>query len=219
VPQWLNFVIYPFISGAFLFAGVALGFAGTAAGFLVRKRAAKAMSNIAAITGALLVLLSAAPLPLWLYGLWFAVFAVCFILANIKARRKHWVLGIFLVMSVLVVALEIPCHLSPAIPYPNSGTVYIVGDSLSIGADRQELNWPEQLGALAGLPVRNHAFGGAKVGSAQTNAERIGDDAALIILEIGGNDLLYGTPIPEFETSLRDHAGNGGPALVSGGVA
>lgn len=203
MPQWLNAIIYPFINGDMLFAGVALGCAGTDARFLVKKRAAIAMSNIAAITGALLVLLSAAPLPLWLYALLFTVFVVCFVLVNIKARRKYWALAILLVVSVLVVALEIPYHLSPTTPYPNSGTVYTVGDSLSMGADRQELNWPEQLGALAGLSVRNHAFGGAKVASAQTNAERIGDDAALIILEIGGNDLLYETPIPEFEASLR----------------
>lgn len=203
MPQFLNVVTYPFISGQMLFAGIALALAGTVIGFVARRRAVKAGANIAALTGALLVLVSAAPLPFWLYGLWFIAFAGCLVLANTRARRKHWVLGALVAVTMLLVALEFPRQLSSAIPYPDSGTLYTVGDSLSIGADRQELNWPEQLGALAGLPVRNHAFGGAKVASAQGNAERIGGDAALIILEIGGNDVLYGTSIPDFETSLR----------------
>jgi acyl-CoA thioesterase-1 len=55
----------------------------------------------------------------------------------------------------------------------------------------------------AKLKVRSFSFGGAKVESALDNARRINQNDALVILEIGGNDLLSGTSIPKFRQDLE----------------
>jgi len=59
------------------------------------------------------------------------------------------------------------------------------------------------LGELVQRKVRNFSFGGAKVESALANAERITQADALVILEIGGNDLLAETSIPKFQEDLE----------------
>jgi acyl-CoA thioesterase I len=92
---------------------------------------------------------------------------------------------------------------SPKIPLPTGGMLFVVGDSLSIGADPPGKNWPDLLGDLTGLKVRNLSFGGARVASALDSALRINQDDSLVILEIGGNDLLGGTSIPAFREDLE----------------
>ena len=91
----------------------------------------------------------------------------------------------------------------PKIPLAKSDTLFVVGDSLSMGADPPGKNWPEFLGDLAGLKVRNLSFGGAKVESALDNAQRINQDDALVILEIGGNDLLEERAFPNSGRTWR----------------
>ena len=51
--------------------------------------------------------------------------------------------------------------------------------------------------------MRNISFGGAKVESALDNGRRINQNDALVILEIGGNDMLGGTSIPRYRADLE----------------
>jgi len=51
------------------------------------------------------------------------------------------------------------------------------------------------------LTTHTFSFGGAQTGTALSNAKRIDDSAGLVILEIGGNDLLYGSP--DFAANLE----------------
>ena len=88
-------------------------------------------------------------------------------------------------------------------PACNGRHAFRGGRFLEHGADPPGKNWPELLGELARLKVRNFSFGGAKVGSSLDNALRIDQDDALVILEIGGNDLLGGTSIPKFREGLE----------------
>ena len=62
--------------------------------------------------------------------------------------------------------------------------------------------WPELLGDHANLKVRNLSFGGAKVASSLDQSPLIHQYNALVILEIGGNDLLGGTSIHQFREDL-----------------
>lgn len=70
-----------------------------------------------------------------------------------------------------------------------------------MGANPPGKNWPELLGEELGLPVENFSFGGAMLDTALHNAQRIDSDNALVILEIGGNDLLNGRR--DFEKNLK----------------
>jgi acyl-CoA thioesterase-1 len=79
----------------------------------------------------------------------------------------------------------------------------VIGDSLSAddfteGGDP----WPTLLAREHAIEVVNLAFSGAKAGSAarRVASEDIGD--AVVLVEIGGNDLLGGTTPMEFERDL-----------------
>jgi acyl-CoA thioesterase-1 len=111
-------------------------------------------------------------------------------------------LVVLLVLSFLMVWSEILHSTSPRIPFRPNGTLYVFGDSLGIGADPPGKSWPELLGDLGNLKVQNLSFGGAKVSTSMDSVLRLTEADNLVILELGGNDLLGGTSIPEFRESL-----------------
>jgi acyl-CoA thioesterase I len=200
-------VALQFANGHAFFFGLALCVAACAVRLCLKNPGRwAALPNVAGLVGAAVVLLSGTPCSPWVCGLWLVACVVAFILANTaRDRPNRWRLalfGVFCLISVSLCAGEIPYHLKPSIPMGSVTTLYVIGDSLSIGADAQELNWPELLGARLGLPVRNFSFGGAKVKSALYNAKRVEEPEAIVLLEIGGNDILADTDSGDFESGL-----------------
>ena len=74
---------------------------------------------------------------------------------------------------------------------------------MCIGADPPGRNWPDLLGDLAQIKVRNMSAGGATVASWLGQARLINQDDTLVIIEVGGNDLLGGTSIAKFREDLQ----------------
>ena len=197
-----------FANGHAFFVGLALCVAACAVRLCLKNPGRwAALPDVAGLVGVAFVLLSGTPCSLWFCGPWLVACVAAFILANAaRDSLKRWrfaVFGVLCLLSVCLCASEIPYHLRPEIPVQTAGTLYVIGDSLSIGADAQDLNWPELLGAHLGLPVHNFSFGGAKVRTALHNAKRVDSANALILLEIGGNDILADTEPGDFESGLR----------------
>jgi len=165
------------------------------------------LTNVAVLIGIVFVVLSAAPFPIWQYALYFALLAlVVFRPAKKPLQNKALVavsLVLLWVLALVMIRTEVLYSRRPSIPFPAGSTLYVVGDSMSIGADPPGKNWPALLGDMTGLKVRNLAFGGARVASALDNALRINQDDALVILEIGGNDLLGGTSVSSYRQGLE----------------
>jgi len=201
-------VALQFANGQVLFLGLTVSLIAATLVLLTRRPALRSVCNVVAILGAALVVLSAAPLPLWVYALWLASLIAAGGCANPKAKaplRLAW--GSFVLLaasSLLLCAIEAPYHTTPRIAVPDGAKLYVIGDSLSIGADTQKQNWPELLGERLGLEVANYSFGGAEVGSALHNARRVEEGCALVILEIGGNDLLSRTDTDRFACDLDE---------------
>jgi len=91
----------------------------------------------------------------------------------------------------------------PKFQLAQGDTLIVVGDSICMGADPPGKNWPELLGDLAKLKVKNFSFGGAAVATSLDNARRINLGDASVIVEIGGNDVLSSTSIPQFRADLE----------------
>ncbi|HIJ73927.1 MAG TPA: hypothetical protein HPP83_07480 [Candidatus Hydrogenedentes bacterium] len=205
-------LVLEFANGRTFFYGMVISLIACASRLRSKGGKSRGALRIVAILGAVLVIASATPLPIWIYVLWLLLLAVNAALPardEERAKKRGWlVFGCLAVLAILMMMLEAPYHLTPSIPFPRGKALYVIGDSLSMGADTQEQNWPELLGVKANVPVRNFSFGGAKVGSALHNAERIEADDALVILEIGGNDVLY-------RTAVRDYAADLGELLAT----
>jgi lysophospholipase L1-like esterase len=206
--DWTTFVVGQFISGRAFFYGIAVCLLGCFLKLLFKRTLIHSLARITLLTGVVLVVLSAAPFSLWMYGVFFALLAwTVFRLgkAGKPAERRVYLLPLILLVaqSILMAGMEIRFSIAPTIPLAKSDTLFVLGDSISIGADPPGKNWPQLLGDSAKLKVRSFSAGGAKVEDALVGARRINQDDALVILEIGGNDLLSGTSIPKFRENLE----------------
>jgi acyl-CoA thioesterase I len=204
--DWASFVVGHFIGGWALFSGIVLCLLGCSLKAFCIKTRIQSFARITVLAGGVFVILSAAPLSFWSYGVFFALLALAAFVPTDRIRwdrkAKHLSLLLLLAQSSWMAWTEILYSLPPEIPLTATSTMFVIGDSLSIGADPPGKSWPALLADLTGLKVRNFSFGGARVGSSLDSALRIDQEDALVILEIGGNDLLGGTPIPKFREDL-----------------
>lgn len=188
---WANLIAVQFLDGAVYFVG--LGVASAAAVGLHRAKNPwlHRSCRLGVISGAILVLVSATPAPSWVYTFWLAVLMVAAFAARERAVRP--MLSLLCVVSVLMAAFEIPHRLMPYIPVASDDTLFVVGDSLTQGARPPGKNWPELLGEALGLKTRNLGVPGARLKDALAQARQIDPGASLVLVEMGGNDLLAGT--------------------------
>ena len=204
--DWTNFLVGQFIGGQALYLGIALCLMGCSLKIFFSKSRIQSLARITVLAGIIFVVLSAAPFSWWAYGAFFSllIFAAFVPTDRLRwatqARRLPFVLA--LLVGSWMIGTEIHYSLPPKIQLATADTLFVIGDSISIGADPPGKNWPDLLGDLNKLNVRNFSFGGAKVESSLDSALRIDREEALVILEIGGNDLLGGTSISKFRGDL-----------------
>ncbi|MFA6240767.1 MAG: GDSL-type esterase/lipase family protein [Candidatus Hydrogenedentales bacterium] len=198
---------YWFAGGGLFYPGLAACLVGLVVLRVTERGLYAAVARVFALIGALLVVLSAVPLPPWLYVVWAASLLVFFVnSAQVSKRAQRTSTTAFVACVVATVALgtmEWPYRSLPSLPFKQAGTLYSIGDSLSMGADTMEGNWPALLAAKSGMSVKSFAFGGARLKSALSNAKRVESDASLVIVELGGNDIFYDTTSVDFAANLE----------------
>jgi acyl-CoA thioesterase-1 len=202
----MNWLVYLFASGEVFFLGIGFILAGAASFSFGRRPFVQVLATLSVVFGIIAVSASSTPLPYWLYAL-----AGSATLAWLVAERSEWtwlrgkrkllrpvVAGI----CVVVAAMELPHHLTPALAPADRPTLYVVGDSISAGIGQREETWPRLLGREHSISVVDLSRVGAGVDSALRQAAALPPDDGLILLEIGGNDLLGSTTPPAFERGL-----------------
>ncbi len=207
--DWLDFAIYFFGSGNSFFVGVALLMTGVTLSFVASGRMLRLARNLMAVIGGVLIAISATPLPWWLNGV-LALFTIGWLISEWWATRPGKRASVaprfmVLVLSSVALAYEMPYDFAP-IPLPPLGepTLFVIGDSVSAGMrEGEQGTWPRVLAAKERIDVRDFSKPGATVGSARHQAERIGEENGIVLLEIGGNDLLGATTSEEFEERLE----------------
>ena len=203
----MRLIAFHFSSGDAFFSGAGLLVLACALGVLLRERRRR-VARVIGIIGVLLVACSATPLPWWFYGVW-AAFAVVWCVA-IASRadsarlRVRAVSAGLLLWSIAGVAWE-ATYRFPQYPPPASASVlYFLGDSLASGMQESpdEPTWPRQLQQRYHVPVRDLSHVGATTRMAQTQALRIDSSGGVVLIEVGGNDLLGGTTAEQFAETL-----------------
>ncbi len=193
-------------SGASLFSGAALLALAVAISFRDRGRWTTLIRNLLAWLGFALVLGSATPSPLWFDGLLAAVFLAWFLGEEVaRTRRIFRPVPLRFALIGLVVAdvlLEIPHVLEPQLPPGKGGRLYVIGDSISAGIGDRHPPWPEVLARRYRVSVTNLARAGSVVSEAVEWARQITEPDAVVLIEIGGNDLLNGTSAHDFARHL-----------------
>lgn len=209
-----QFAAYLFSSGDAFFVGAALIALGRATTWQFRTHRFAKWLRLVTVLGIIFFASSMVPLAWWLYGLCLIPPLICLNVpfrADDNARwpriiRQASVFGGFIELVLLAsVTAELierhQLHVSPSATLP--AEVHVIGDSLSAGiAAEQEHLWPNLLAREWHVPVRNHAQAGATAASAFRQAEEIECDDCLVLIEIGGNDLLSGKDSRQIEADL-----------------
>jgi acyl-CoA thioesterase-1 len=101
-----------------------------------------------------------------------------------------------------IIALELPHQFAPRLPPLGNPRLWIIGDSVTAGAGAQEKHlWPDLL--PESIEVHNLAQPGATTATAlQRQVRLMPAEGGLVLIEIGGNDLLGETSSAAFERDL-----------------
>ncbi len=131
-------------------------------------------------------------------------------------REKTW---LHLVLGCLVLAaLFGEFRASSGSALPESPELAIVADSITAGLNDGDDTWPQQLSRRCNAIIWDASQQGATLKSARQQLAAIGGRGRLLILEIGGNDLLEGLPIHQFaadlEQLLQDADGTSRPIIM-----
>ena len=198
-------VVYFFTSGLAYFAGASLVVAAVLLSLLRRTGPRLAGVTALALSGFALMYLSSTPTAAALHVAWFIVVASWLgMYGGLRdSRGAVGTMGRVVVagLSVAAIALELPYRQAPDWSAGGFEQLYVVGDSLSAGLGG-EATWPEMLASEHGIDVTNLAVAGATVGSALRQVDGIVDRRCVVLVEIGGNDMLSGSAAEGFSRDL-----------------
>jgi acyl-CoA thioesterase-1 len=102
-----------------------------------------------------------------------------------------------LMLAVIEVAARFPSLRSDPV-----STVMVIGDSVTAGLNDGEDTWPRQLTRVTKVEVIDASQPGATLRSARKQNLLLAESTGLLIVEVGGNDLLEGKPVSQFEVEL-----------------
>lgn len=203
----LNALIYHVASGQAFLSGVALIVLAVVSPTRPGRRWVSVGRTTAACLGFTLVAVSATPLPGWFY-LAAGAISLAWLLAEglsraISPRPGRWIRPAVLAVWLLGAALELPFHRTPALPRLGDPPVDVVGDSISAGMGGEAETWPRILARSQHVVVHDLSLAGATAASAlKDQAGRACGSGSLVLVEIGGNDVLAETPPEAFERAL-----------------
>lgn len=202
-----DLLIYHIGSGQAFFLGMLLLLAGMLLSLVASNPWLALIRNLLVFAGWIWVAISACPLPLWLYGVvgtLSLVWLTCEWFGKSLRRRTILVARVScLVGYLLALAWELPYHLAPALAPLEEPTLFLLGDSVSAGMGAEKApTWPQLLKRDHGWNVHDFSQMGATARSACKQADLLGDRTGLILVEIGGNDVLGSTTAANFHTHL-----------------
>jgi acyl-CoA thioesterase-1 len=201
----MSAVLYLFGSGLAFWLGTGLVLAGFCGRLFGKQKWHDRLAVYVVDFGLVLSILSAVPLP---YAAYAALLAITILwLATEKSPRPFWqqrraALRIcFLAAWLLAMAWELPYQFIPTVA-ANGGSIHVIGDSITAGLGDKSVPWPAVLARSRNLDVHSHARAGATTAQAVAQAEALSGDVEIVIVEIGGNDMLSSLPVAEFAAHL-----------------
>ena len=149
--------------------------------------------------------ISTAAYPLWVLGFFVASLVHWSVRARLPDRRlvrsaSHW---LPVLVALLILANEIRWVVRPTVTPVADRAIVVLGDSLSAGlGEREGVPWPYQLRDSQHVQVHNLAEAGATTADALREIKLVDNFPGLVIVELGGNDLLRSRPLADFEHDL-----------------
>jgi len=197
-----------FASGESLFTGaILLIFTVTASLYLEQGWLARLRNTIAWLSLAMIVM-ACAPAPWWEYLLLLALYLVWYVAANrrskttVQFKLRATLAAVLSLILIMIVVVELYHRNMPRIAGRPTPCLAVLGDSISAGFASVGSSWPTFLEKNTGVVVKNLSQPGAHVADGVSMATKLSVQDRLVVIELGGNDLLQGSPTREFEQAL-----------------
>ena len=199
----MNGLVYHIVSGQAFFSGVALlilaAFASTRT-----KPFYSRVTVLAFLIGVIAVVVSSTALPYWCYG----VAGVAMLVWVASAFEAKWRRSTAITMGSvwLVMALwEFLYHLNHSLASAQTRTLTVIGDSVTAGVDGDETSetWPSLFARQHHIQVQDISHIGETAASALRRAKTLSIESSVVVVEIGGNDILGSTTTAEFSRDLE----------------
>lgn len=199
----MNVLVYHIVSGQSFFTGITLLILAVVAS-TVRHRLFSRVSFLGFVVGAIAVVVSSTAIPYWYYAVVIVV-TLGWIAAVISKTflRKAAIAAV--IVWLIAALIELPFHLMPLLHRSPDRSIAIIGDSVTagIGGDETSETWPSILAREHQLTVQDISHMGETISSALTRVKVNPITAPVVILEIGGNDILGSTSSAQFINDLN----------------
>ena len=203
----MNPIALYFASGESFYLGAALLLLVIAVSPFTKRPWLLRLRNVGTWLALAMVVMACPPFALIVDLIFLAALVLWFIASNRSSGR--WLKSRPVATSVLVVvlvlvlaAIEFSHRKMPIITGKPGDHLAVIGDSISSGIDPCIPAWPLVLQQANGIAVRNLARPGAQSSEGLTMAEKLTPEDHVVLIEIGGNDLLEGVPSEEFGKAL-----------------
>lgn len=200
----MNWLVYHVASGHAFFSGVGLiivAAVASARSTPITKR----LTVFAFLIGAIAITISSTAIPYWYYGIAIAM-TIAWLVSAYLANWRRWTRISVIVAWAVAAAIELPYHITPSLVPTSSRSMTVIGDSVTagMGASDKSVRWPTLLAKERNLNIQDISHPGETAASAFKRARSQQIACPVVILEIGGNDLLGGTTSAQFSRDLDD---------------
>lgn len=198
----MNGLVYHIASGQAFFSGLILVLTAATLGTTQRPWARR-VALVAFVAGVLAIAVSSTPQPFWIYAL-AAATALVWLGACFRQSARRLPRYVLAIACIALALLELPYHLRPTVSPAGSRSFTILADSLTagMGASDTAERWPELLAREHAVVVQDLSHVGETAASATKRAARQPIASELVLIEIGGNDVLGATAAEQFEQDL-----------------
>lgn len=198
----MNWLVYHIVSGHAFFSGIALLVFAALASTASRPILSRG-SVLAFVIGVIAVMISSTAIPYWYYAL-ATVVTLAWIASRYKKSWRCWAPYATAVAWLIAAFLEIPYHIIHSLKPTGNRRIAIIGDSVTagVGGDERSETWPSILAREHRLEVQDISHVGENAASALKRAKSHQITARVVVVEIGGNDILGSTSSAQFASDL-----------------
>jgi acyl-CoA thioesterase I len=192
-------------SGESLYFGAALLVAVVAVSPFLKLKWLLALRNIAFYLALAAMVVAAPPFSWFIDTAFFAFAGLWFITSNKPSWPPRLRMASALILCAFAVWLastELSHRGLPALTGVPGDHLVVIGDSLSAGINSSVPPWPVYLQRASGVPIKNLSLPGATTAEAKIMAAKIKPEDRVVLIEIGGNDLLSDVPCKVFADNL-----------------
>ncbi|HTF43937.1 MAG TPA: GDSL-type esterase/lipase family protein [Terriglobales bacterium] len=202
----MNSVALYFASGESLYLGAALLLLLIAVSPFMKRPWLLRLRNLGAWLALAMVVMACPPFALVVDLIFLTALVLWFIAWNRSSgqwlRSRTAATAVLGVLVLLLAAIEFSHRKMPVVVGKPSDHLVVIGDSISSGIDPRVPSWPLVLQETTGIAVKNLARPGAQSRDGLRMAEKLTPEDHVVLIEIGGNDLLEGVPSEEFRKAL-----------------